>query len=376
MKQWVPFIALAALMLGFGAAIAQDDTIGTDTDTTTTETDGPQTTVEILFFACENSSVMNLTGNAQPGFDVFYQVFSGSSGAGAELSALRQINADGDYTFSEQLPYANGQVVAPGSIASARILIAPEGAPEEPAFDTFVDDLQDGCGDDVIPPDVSTAPIEVTEEVQTFGIELPDGGSLGGEEVPTPEPIVVLGPRRTNENRAVDAGTIFALCDDFYPEARPGLLYDSDFIEIFWYWFADTRTRLESNLARTSYLVKINQAPIPPDQVFVSPVTPRNGVFYRFFTVPVGNLGPGFYEVEFNQDWSQQISDGFDEYGPGTANPRVRSTCNFEVQENPFGLDPFVSGLFIGADTPAHDFQRAIREDQVLDEFLDEVNGN
>ncbi len=372
MKQWVPFITLAALIFGFSVAIAQDDTTGTDT---TTDTDAPQTTVEILFFACENSSVMNLSGNAQPGFDVFYQVFSGSNGAGAELSALRQISADGDYTFSEQLPYANGQAVAPGAVASARVIIAPENTPEDPAFDTFVDDLQDGCDQDIIPPDVIAAPVAVTEDVQEFGIELPDGGPLG-DEFATPEPVVVLGPRRTSEDRAPNAGTVFALCDDFYPEARPGLIYDSDEVEIFWYWFATSPEVLEQNLARTSYRVKINQAPVPPDQVFVSPVTPRNGVFYRFFTIPVGNLGPGFYEVEFNQDWAEPVTDGFDDYGPGTANPRVRSTCNFEVQENPFGVDPFVSGLFIGADTPAHDFERAIREDQVLDEFLEEANNN
>lgn len=366
MKRFILFL----LLLAFGSvALAQD---GTET---AGEEEGPQTTVEIFFVACEDVGVMNLTGTAQPGFDIFYQVFNGSSGTGDALTSLRRINAEGDYAFSERIPYRDGQRVAPGAVASARVIIAPVDAPENPDFETTVDDIQDGCNDaqnalqssddagDPLPAD------QEQEAADTFGIAKPDGGFLNNAAVsPAAEPAVVIGPR-TGESgeRASEAGLVFAQCDAFLPEAEPGLIYDSDNVRVYWYWFAKTAETLEQNLARTNYSVSINGAPVPANTVIVSPVTPRNDVFYRFYTVPVGNLRQGYYQVSFRQTWSQAINDGFEDYGPGTANPVLDTTCNFRVTENPFDFPTNPSNLYNPSETPLVDFT----ERRIEGEFLD-----
>ncbi|MEM6527420.1 MAG: hypothetical protein AAF653_03955, partial [Chloroflexota bacterium] len=342
-------LLLLIVALSVTTALAQDDT-GTDTTTTDIETEGPQTTVEIFFVACEDEGVMNLSGEAQPGFDVFYQLFSGTSGTGDELTSLRQINAEGTYAFSERIPYSNGRRVAPGSIASARVIIAEENTPETPAFETFVDDLQDSCNDPASDLQFSSDAGDVDEDDDTFGIARPDGGFLNNDILSEPEPPVVIGPRRQGAARSNAPGLVFALCDSFRPDADPGLIYDSDRVNVYWYWFADTAETLEQNLSRTQFQVTINQAPVPADTVIVSPVTARNGVFYRFYTVPAGNLRPGFYSVAFRQTWTEPVNDGFDNYGPQTANPVINSGCNFQVVQNPFGLETAYSGLYIGSD--------------------------
>lgn len=367
MKRFILLLLLIGFTSSLEIANAQD--AGGDT-----ETEGPQTTVEIFFVACEDVGVMNLSGTAQPGFDIFYQVFNGSSGTGDALTSLRRINAEGDYAFSERIPYRDGQRVAPGAVASARVIIAPVESPETPDFETTVDDIQDGCNDaqnSLQSSDDAGDPLpeDEAETGETFGIASPDGGFINNAAIsPAADPPVVIGPRTgASGERASSAGLVFALCDAFLPEAEPGLIYDSDSVRVFWYWFADTAETLEQNLSRTNFSVSINGASVPANTVIVSPITPRNDVFYRFYTVAVGNLRPGYYQVSFRQTWSQAINDGFDDYGPGTANPALDATCNFLVAENPFGLSSNPSNLYRGSETPLVD----LTERRIEQEFLD-----
>ncbi len=363
MKRFLTLIGLFILLIGAAVSLAQDDT--------GSETAEPQTTVDILFVACEDLGVMNLSGVAQPGFDIFYQLYGGADGTGDPLTGLRRINASGDYSFSERISYADGQQVAPGATASARVLIAQVNTPDDPAFETFVNDLQDGCNDAQNPLQDSTGDgaedVEDTDDSQDLGIASPDGGFInndfGGDSV------VVLGPRDPGAStRARSPGLVFAQCNAF-PETIPGTIYDSDEVRVFWYWFADTAPRLESNLSRTNYEVLINNAPVSLDQLVVSPIEQRNGLYYRFYTLPIENLRPGYYKVDFQQTWTEPINDGFDDFGPGTGTPVIRTGCNFEVTRNPFGIDGIrYSGLYIGADEPFRTERDNVR-DRVFDDL-------
>lgn len=339
---------------------------------TTTTTDEPQTTVQIFYVACEDLGVMNLTGVAQPGFSIFFQLYSGAGATGDALTNLRRANVSGDYAFSERTPYTDGRRVAPGAIGSARVLIAPTNAPENPSFETTVDDIQDGCNDAQNPlqsSDDAGDPVRSTGS--SSGIASPDGGLLNPEIVLTPEPQVVLGPRRTVQDarRTANPGLIFAQCDNFYPDTDPGLVYDSDNVRIYWYWFATTEELVAQNLSKTVYEVRLNSAPMT--QVAVSGVTQRDGFFYVFYTVPVGNLAPGFYEVEFKQDWTELVNDGLDDYGPGSGVPNIRANCNFKVEPNPTGARVQYSGLYNPMTTPSHDYERAIIQRQVIQEYIE-----
>lgn len=359
-------LLLSFLMLAAAVALAQ-----TDDDT---EDTGPQTTVQFFVVICEDSAVVNLNGFATPGFDIFFQIFNGSSGTGDALTSLRRANVDGDYAFSERIAYRDDQRVAPGAIGSMRVLIAATDNPAEPAFETTADDVQDGCNDAQNPLQSSdNAGDPASPEVGTppDGIANPNGGVLNPNPVTTPEPEVVLGPRfgAPAPGRTADPGLLFALCDAFYPDADPGLLYDTDNIRIFWYWAADTSETLLDNIAASTFEVRLNSAPLVP--VVQSNVTERNGLFYVFYTATLGNLRPGHYEVYYRQTFNRRISDGFNAFGPGTGLQEIKTNCNFRIERNPAGQDVAYNTQYVGMDGPTHDFRRAIVQQQVLRDYLE-----
>ncbi|RMF78877.1 MAG: hypothetical protein D6737_13330 [Chloroflexi bacterium] len=341
-------LLIALLAIGASMTLAQGDT--------TTDTGG--STVQFFYVVCPTSGVMNLTGFMEAGDDVFYQLFDGPAASGQALTTLRRVSVDGDYAFSEELPYNNGAQIADFAVGSARVLIAPENDPGSPSFETTVDDVQDGCA----PPQNTAAtsldagdPVPETQTTTTgSGILSPFGGELNPGVVITPQPVVVIGAREdVVPGRNADAGLIFAECDAFKPGADPGLLYDTDPITIFWSWFAATPELVTDHLNTAIYSVKLNTAPVI--DVLTSPIEQRGDNYWVFWTSTVGPLRPGHYEIEFKLDWTQPISDGFDEFGPGTANPRVRSLCNFDVQPDPTGRRVATSNIYNPTLGPVHD---------------------
>jgi hypothetical protein len=356
-KKYLPAaVLMLALLTGTSIGLAQDTT------TTTTTTTQPSSNVQILFVACADRSVISLSGFMEPGFDVYYQVFSAAGGGGNAISGLRRVQVNGDYTFGETFTFPAGTTLAASAIGSTRVYIAREGLTGTPSNDTLVDtvdDLQDGC--------TSSQPAGNTSvdlgggstgaEAAAAGpanpqpdILLPGGGVLNNNRIV--EDPVEIGVRQSDVYRSDTPGMIFAECDQ-YPEALPGIIYDSDNVVIFWSWFAKTNDTMAQHLANANYAVRMNSAPLPNAQA-TAPAIIRRDVWV-FYTVPVGNLRPGHYEVDFQLTWNQPISDGYDEYGPGTANESVRSLCNFDVVRNPSGINIVPNVMFNPTAGPVHD---------------------
>jgi hypothetical protein len=297
-----------------------------------------QSTVAIFFVACNNQAVVNFTGDMKSGYTVYYQVFSNPKGTGNALTALRKTGVTGKYAFSETVPYINNATLAGSAIGSVRVLIARDSDSNRSVLDTTVDDLQDGCNAPQNPlgasTDAGSISAEATAEADGPAILSPFGGTINPFRPETPVPLVVIGARtQVGTGRSGTPGVIFAECDRFLSRAAPGLLYDNDNITIFWSWFAKTEQEVADHIAQAQYDVKLNRAPLGP--VIVSAITKRTQNFWVFYSVPIGPLRPGNYGVEFRLNWKAKISDGFDDYGPGTKNQEVYSTCTFKVELNP-----------------------------------------
>ena len=174
----------------------------------------------------------------------------------------------------------------------------------------------------------------------TGTIRSPFGGFLT-TDVPQ-NPIVVIGvpaqPGRSNQ-----PGVIFAECDQ-YPAADPGKLYDDDNIVIFWSWYAKTAEEVQNHIDNALYNVRFMNAPLIPVQV--SPIQKLGTNYWVFYTVPVGNLSPGNYGVDFKLDWANQITDGYEKFGPGTNNISYHSTCTFNIWSNPNRGDVQYNGMY------------------------------
>ncbi len=324
MKKIIPVLLLIMIFaLGTGVSLAESN-------------------VQIFVVICDTQAVVNFTGNMDAGYDVYYQLFSGSGATGTPLSGLRQVQVDAAYAFSENISYTGG-TVAVGAIGSAKVFIARETNSNSVTGDTFVvDDLNDGCNNAQNPLGTSVdAGSGTTTTVTTTGgsnILSPFGGVINPSTNATPEPIVVIGARTTLlVGRSATPGVLFAECDQSLPGAAPGLLYDSDNIVIFWSWFAKTEQLVQDHIAQAQYDVTLNRAPLV--EVQVSTIQQRTQNFWVFYTANIGKLRPGGYGVELKLSWKQAINDGFDDYGPGTPTETVFSTCTFNIEPNPFGIN-------------------------------------
>lgn len=314
--------------------------------------DGPTSNVNIFFVACESSFVLDLTGVAQPGIDIYYQVFSQAGGAGEALTDLRRVSVDGDYAVSQALNYQGDVTIGAGLTASVTVSLASESNSSSSIYEDVVSDIQDGCVDpahgtvdsDTTGSGATGEAVEPGTLISSSGIFTPNGGVLNPVYATssTSDQPVVIGAREdfvnpTEVGRTANPGLIFAECND-YPLADPGVIYDIDTLTVFWSWFAATPELVRDHLNNANYSIRLNGQTFP--RVDVTPIAERAGNYWVFYTVNLGDKWrPGTYYIEFSLEWDQVISDGYEEFGPGTANPVLTSSCTFTVERNPYNID-------------------------------------
>ena len=136
-------LLLAALVIGVGSSAAQ--TTNT-TPTPVATTAGPSNDSQGTLFVCSDQAVLTFSGTSLVGWDIFYQIFSGSSGSGTAITGVRQVPVAGIYTgTTDKVSYNSGVTVAAGGTASAKVDIARESDPTKIDFSYVLTDAQDGC---------------------------------------------------------------------------------------------------------------------------------------------------------------------------------------------------------------------------------------
>jgi hypothetical protein len=353
--------ALALAALPFAGSAQPVNPVTTPTPAAGQTTTGPSSDVQALFVTCDTGAVMNLSGTLLSGFDVYFQIFNGPSASGEALSAVRQVQADGTFTFSERVAYNNGVTVAPGAFASARVWVARETDSSRIDFEFNVSDVQDGCQD----PQSAPSGVTGSTSLEVGGAAASGAPAAGGTAQNLfapfglvlnpnlrPEPSVVVGARLSDRFRSETPGLIYAACENF-ELALPGIVYDTDNVIVYWSWFARTLEQIQQHLDNANYSVRVNRAPF--NTVTRTEPELRGGNYYVFYYAEAGNLRPGHYEVEYRLTWDAPINDGFEDFGPGTANPIDAGNCNFDVLRNPEGTSVAYSGLFNPTEFPVHD---------------------
>ena len=158
-----------------------------------------------------------------------------------------------------------------------------------------------------------------------------------------PEGLVHIGARPSVESpvgRTANPGLIFAECLDV-TGADPGILYDTDEIKGLLVLVrqdarASSRSREQRAICRERRHANHTQLRDERD----SSKCPGSSDWWVFYTVSLGDhWRPGGYVISFVVTWSNAISDGYEDFGPGTANERLESGCRFAIQKNPYGLE-------------------------------------
>lgn len=337
-KKWIHVVIVVMLALAsFTPSSAQSDT-GNQQFTST---------INFFFVLCETQAVIEFSGNIQAGYDVYFQIFSASRGGGTALSTLRRLSVGGEFRTTETVTFPTGTTVAQGQVGSMYVAIAREGNANSTIYSDYVDDIQDGCRTPTTAPATTSTSTSTTTTTSTSTsttstrvttvsyppILSPFGGYINPGYRPTPLPIVQIGPsQNVTKPRQKTAGIIFAECNQ-YPIAEPGLLYDTDTIIIFWSWYAATEELMLDHLNHAQYAVAAWGNPF--SNVVRTPIQFINRDYWVFYYVVAGNLRPGQYQIDYKVYWDQPISDGYDEFGPGTDNPELTGNCSFTINPNP-----------------------------------------
>lgn len=350
-----PKTFVSALMLVLLASLASAQTPS-----------APASTVNWLFAACDSKAVIDLTGTMQRGYDIYLQLFRETQGRGKELSGLIQVPVDGEFRVSRTIPYPSGEILALGQFASIKIIMAREGNPKSTIYETIFDDVYDTCIEPAYGTTTvnSTTPgalaiplvdpqtglpvtVEPGQPIRTSGILKPGSGYLNPVFARPAESIVQIGARPSQareQGRVTDVGLLFAECDQF-PGANPGTLYDTDNLTVFWSWYARTAAQVRDHMAKVQYTI-LFETPLYPPQPFinvqVSPVVrrPEDRRFWVFYTVNLGDrFVPGTYRITYQATWTEPTFDGWENFGPGTANEVLRGSCTFTIEKNPYGVE-------------------------------------
>lgn len=299
-------------------------------------------TVNWFYSACEDRMVIDLSGVMESGYDLYYQAFDAHGGLGQAITGLRQVNVDGDYAVSQIIYWMDGATRALGSPISVVIRIGRENDANSTIFQEPSDDLLEECE---APANTLVEGIDTSalpRLVSSSGVFTPDGGILNPVYSRPTEPIVQIGARPSDAfmpGRTEDPGLIFAECSDV-DGADPGILYDTDTIRVFWSWYAKTPEQVQAHIDNAQYSIQLHGLDIPNVVVSEIKQVPGSLNWWVFYTVNFGpKWEPGNYEINYAVGWAQAITDGYENFGPGTENERLGSYCRFRIQTNPDGIE-------------------------------------
>lgn len=190
-------------------------------------------------------------------------------------------------------------------------------------------------------PIIDVTSINLTATALAGGIVAPTNTPIGGQITPTaalPAGSVTstlepgIGQQgNSSPQQGVD---VLAYCDNpAYRTPAPTNLAAGSTIDIWWSWYAKTEAQIRDHLANAIYDVRIDGVQLQNLRIYQSSIRLQNdGNYYVYWYVPAGPLTSGPHEITYTVSWSAAIDDGYEQFGPGTANPLQSGKCTFTVQ--------------------------------------------
>lgn len=126
---------------------------------------------------------------------------------------------------------------------------------------------------------------------------------------------------------------VLAYCNDTsFGSPAPTNLAAGSTIDIWWSWFARTEAQVQDHLANATYQVAIDGVALANWREYRTTIRQESdGNYYVYWYVPAGPLASGQHEITYRVSWSQPITDGYSDFGPGTSNPVETGSCTFTV---------------------------------------------
>lgn len=130
-----------------------------------------------------------------------------------------------------------------------------------------------------------------------------------------------------------EGADVFAMCNDsFFGVPAPTDLAVGSTVDVFWAWYVADPQYVEQHTEAVNYEVRLNGELLSDWRQYGTRTVQVGSQYAKYWYVPVGALDAGEYEITYRATWSEAITDGFDSFGPGTANPVEEGSCNFIVR--------------------------------------------
>jgi hypothetical protein len=151
--------------------------------------------------------------------------------------------------------------------------------------------------------------------------------------LPTPGTVTPAPTGSTGGGTSVRHGVeVFAMCDDpSFGVSPPNNLAAGSTIVVFWGWFMSDPSYLAQHLDAVTYEVRVNNTLLSEWREHGAALRRSGNNHVQYWFVPFGPLESGDYQITYRATWSRVISDGYESFGPGTANPVETGSCTFHV---------------------------------------------
>ncbi len=138
------------------------------------------------------------------------------------------------------------------------------------------------------------------------------------------------GEGSTSSQSGVD---VLAYCDNrVFGRPAPTTLNSGATIDVFWSWYASEPDLIQQHLDNVIYEVQVDGVTLDNWRLYRTSVRKQaDGNYYVYWFVPYGPLASGQHTISYAVSWKAQITDGYDNYGPGTNRPSESGSCTFTV---------------------------------------------
>jgi len=151
----------------------------------------------------------------------------------------------------------------------------------------------------------------------------------------TPPPVTLQAGEGSEGNTGPQQGVdVLAYCDNpIFGRPAPTGLNSGATIDVFWSWYTSEEALLQQHLDNVIYEVRVDDVLLEDWRLYRSRVRKQNdGNYYMYWFVPYGPLSAGQHKITYLVSWREQITDGYDFYGPGTNRPSESGSCTFTVR--------------------------------------------
>jgi hypothetical protein len=128
-----------------------------------------------------------------------------------------------------------------------------------------------------------------------------------------------------------DSKNVLAYCSQ--RGVRPPNINTEDNVYIEWSWYVSRSELMAQHLENATYTVRLDGQLLENWQNYTTEMKLVSGQYYVYWYYPVGQLSAGQHTVTYLLSWDEEITDGYNSFGPGTDEEVNEGSCEFTVVE-------------------------------------------